>query len=62
MTTKANRTKAAQKRIEQAKKQYGLAPGFWATVLRLASNLADSPWSLAVSLAALVAVIVVLAL
>jgi len=55
-------TREAQKRIERAKRQYGLAPGFGAAILRLASDIADSPWSLAVSLAALVAVIVVLAL
>jgi multidrug efflux pump subunit AcrB len=47
-------TREAQKRIERAKRQYGLAPGFGSAILSLASDIADSPWSLAVSLAALI--------
>jgi len=62
MATKANRTRAAQKRIDDAKRRYGLAPGTGAAILKLASDFAGSPWALAVSLAALVACIVVLAL
>lgn len=60
MTTKANRSKAAQKRIEKAKKVYGVSEANvdnW-----LMRRFAGSPWALAVSLAALVACIVVLAL
>ena len=53
MTTKANRTRAAD-RIEKAKRQYGLSPGFGAVILRIASDIADSPWSLAVSFVALI--------
>ena len=63
MTTKANRTrslKAAQRRIDDAKRRYGLAPGTGAAILKLASDFAGSPWALAVTLAALVACVVVL--
>jgi len=66
MATKANRTrsaaKEAQKKIDAAKRKFGLAPGTGAAILKLASDFAGSPWALAVSLAALVACIVVLAL
>lgn len=62
MTTKANRTREAQKRIEKAKKRYGLEPGTGAAFLRLAMTWAESPWVLAASLAALVACIGVLIL
>jgi hypothetical protein len=59
MTTKANRTRAA-KRIEDAKRKYGLAPGIGAALLRIASDIADSPWSLAVSLAAILCIYLIL--
>jgi len=62
MATKANRTRSAAKRIEDAKRRYGLAPGTGAAILKLASDFAGSPWALAVSLAALVACVVVLVL
>jgi len=61
MATKANRSRAA-KRIEDAKRKYGLSPGTGAAILKLASDFAGSPWALAASLAALVACIVVLIL
>lgn len=59
MTTKANRSKAAQKRIEKAKKVYGVSE---ANVDNWLMRFSGSPWALAVSLAALVACIVVLIL
>jgi len=65
MATKANRTRslnAAQKRIDDAKRRYGLAPGTGAAILRMAMTFAESPWALVVALASLIACIVVLAL
>lgn len=59
MTTKANRSKAAQKRIEKAKQVYGVSE---VNVDNWLMRFSGSPWALAVSLAALVACIVVLAL
>ena len=46
-------TREAQKRIEQAKRRYGLNPGIGAVILRFADRVADSPWTLAASLLAL---------
>jgi len=59
MTTKANRSKAAQKRIEKAKKVYGVAE---VNVDNWLLRLAASPYTLVAALAALIACIVVLAL
>jgi hypothetical protein len=62
MTTKANRTRAAE-RIEKAKKAYGLAEVKADNViLRLAATVANSPWTLVVVLATLLACIVVMLL
>lgn len=57
MTTKANRSKAAQKRIEKAKQVYGVAE---VNVDNWLLRLAASPYTLVAALAALVAVVVVL--
>jgi len=69
MATKANRSRAAKvageaaARIEKAKKSYGVAEVKADNViLRLASRLADSPYTLAISAAALIGVIVLLIL
>jgi len=59
MTTKANRSKAAQKRIEKAKQVYGVAE---VNVDNWLLRLAASPYTLVAALAALVACIVVLVL
>lgn len=59
MTTKANRSKAAQKRIEKAKQVYGVAE---VNVDNWLLRLAASPYTLVAALAALVAVVVVLIL
>lgn len=59
MTTKANRSKAAQKRIEKAKQVYGVAE---VNVDNWLLRLAASPYTLVAALAALVACVVVLAL
>lgn len=59
MTTKRNRTREAEKRIEQAKRKYGLAdvnPDNW--LLRFA----DSAWCMWAICAVLMAVIVVMLL
>jgi hypothetical protein len=56
MTTKANRNRAA-KRIEDAKRKYGLAPGFGAAILRLVAEIAYSPWSLRIAIIGLFAYI-----
>jgi len=50
-------TRETQKRIERAKRRYGLAPGFGSAILRLASEIADSPLSLPVAWFALMLVI-----
>ena len=63
MTTKANRTREAAKRIERAKREYGLDDGQPRNVgLRLLYAFAESPWALLAALAAMVACIVVLVL
>lgn len=65
MVTKANRSKAAkiaeeaQERIEKAKQAYGVAE---VNVDNWLLRLAASPWTLAVTLAALCGVIVLLIL
>lgn len=59
MATKANRTRAAQKRIDSAKRQYGLAPGTGAAILKYAEMMADSPWTVIVTLATFAACVVV---
>jgi hypothetical protein len=54
MTTKANRTRSSEKRIQEAKRKYGLEPGTGAALLRMAYEFAGSPWALVVALAALI--------
>ena len=58
MTTKANRSKAAE-RIEKAKVQYKLAEEKTDNLLM---RFAESPWTLAACAAALVAVVIILIL
>lgn len=59
MATKANRTRAAE-RIEKAKKVYGLAEDKTDSVLlRLAADLAASPYTVIVVLVTFVACVVV---